>query len=164
MSETVLKIIPIDQDYVPSPAQQANALARLRELVPFGMHEARVYDDLTFIDQGEYCEAVLCPSCAGRVAVDPCSGSDLARDWYYGLIETITAEAPARTCKTTTPCCGTSVSFTTLRFHFPAGFACFELSVTDPCTADERTDLTSQQLAELETVLGCKLMQFDARY
>jgi hypothetical protein len=51
MSETVLKIIPIDQDYVPSPAQQANALARLRELVPFGMHEARVYDDLTFIDQ-----------------------------------------------------------------------------------------------------------------
>jgi hypothetical protein len=95
MSETVLKIIPIDQDYVPNPAQQANALARLRELVPFGMHEARVYDDLTFIDQGEYCEAVLCPSCTGRVAVDPCSGSDLARDWYYGLIEAITAGAPS---------------------------------------------------------------------
>jgi len=40
MSETVLKIIPIDQDYVPSPAQQANALARLRELVPFAPLQA----------------------------------------------------------------------------------------------------------------------------
>ena len=164
MSETVLKIIPTDQDYVPTPEQQEKALVLLRKLVPFGMHEARVYDNLTFIDQGEYCEAILCPSCGVRVAVDPFNGSDLAQDWYHALDEAIVAGAPVRTLKTVMPCCRASVSLTSLRFVSPAGFACFELSVTDPCTEDERTVLRAEQVGELESVLGCKLMQIEARY
>jgi hypothetical protein len=160
----LLKIIPTDQNHVPTPEQQEKALTLLRKMVPFGMHEARVFDDLTFIDQGEYCEAVLCPSCSSRVGVDPFSGSDLAQDWYHALDEAIIAGAPVRTLKTTMPCCGASVPFTSLRFHLPAGFACFELSVTDPYTEDNRTVLGAEQLGELESVLGCKLTQIEARY
>lgn len=52
---SVLKIIPTDQNYVPSAAQQAKAIAVLREMVRYGEIEAKVYDDPEFIDQGQYC-------------------------------------------------------------------------------------------------------------
>ena len=60
MSMSVLKIIPADQEYVPSPEQQANALALFREMVRYGEIEATVYEDLEFIDAGKYCGYVLC--------------------------------------------------------------------------------------------------------
>jgi hypothetical protein len=133
MSERVLKIIPTDQDYVPSAEQQAKAMAVLREMVPFGEIEAKVYDDLEFIDQGQYCEAVLCSTCGKRVAVDPFSGTDLAQDWYHNLTEAIAARTTrVREFKTTMPCCSASVSLTSLKFDMPAGIARFELCATDP--------------------------------
>jgi hypothetical protein len=133
MSERVLKIIPTDQDYVPSAEQQAKAIAVLREMVPYGAIEAKVYEDLDFIDQGQDCEAVLCSSCGNRVAVDPFSGTDFAQDWYGNLAEAIAARTTSvRKFKTTMPCCGASVSLTSLKFDMPAGIARFELCATDP--------------------------------
>jgi hypothetical protein len=164
MSETVLRIFPTDQDYVPTLEQQEKALVLLRRMVPFGMHEARAYEDLSFMDQGDYCETVLCASCSARVAVNSLTGSDVAVRWYSDLIEAIVAGAPLRTFRTTMLCCGATVPFTSLQFHLPAGFACFELSVTDPCTEDERTTLRTEQLSDLASVLGCKLTQIEAHY
>ena len=80
MSESVLKIIPTDQDYVPSTEQQAHAVAVFRAMVPYGAIEAKVYDDLEFIDQGQYCDTVLSSFCGKRIAVDPFGGTDLAKD------------------------------------------------------------------------------------
>jgi hypothetical protein len=169
MSESVLKIIPTDQEYVPNAAQQAKAIVVLREMVPFGEIKAKVYDDLEFIDQGQHCEAVLCSSCGNRVAVDPFIGTELAQEWYGNLVDAIVARAtPVREFKTTMPCCGASVSLTSLQFDMPAGIARFQLSATAPyIETDKRggtTTLTAEQLNNLEAVLGCKLTQIEARY
>ena len=138
-------------------------------MVPFGEIEAKVFGDLEFIDQGQHCEAVLCSSCGNRVAVDPFSGTELAQDWYGNLVEAIAARAtPVREFKTTMPCCGASVSLTSLQFDMPAGIARFELCATDPeIETDKRggtTTLTAEQLNKLEAVLGCKLTQIEASY
>jgi len=128
---SVLKIIPADQEYVPSPEQQATAVAVFREMVPYGEIEATVYEDLEFIDAGQYSEAVLCPPCGKRVAVTPFEGSDPAQDWYRNLDQAITARTtPVRQFQTT--CCGASVSLTSLQFDMPAGIARFELWAVDP--------------------------------
>ena len=169
MSTRVLKIIPADQEYVPSPEQQADAVAVFREMVRYGEIEATVYEDLEFIDAGQYSEAVLCPSCGNRVAVTPFEGSDLAQDWYRNLDEAITARTtPVRQFQTTMPCCGATVSLTSLQFDMPAGIARFELCAVDPdIVADVKggvTTLSAEQLNKLETALGCQLKQIEARY
>src|SRR5215510_14751746 len=111
MSTSVLKIIPTDQDYVPSAEQQANAVDVFREMAPYGEIETRVYEDLEFIDAGEYCGYVLCPSCGNRIAINPFEGTDLAQDWYSDLDQAITARTvPIRHFQTTMPCCGASVA------------------------------------------------------
>ena len=71
LSDDVLSLIPVDQDYVPSAEARAKAVVLLQELLPDGeMCETKVYDELRFIDQGANCEAVLCPSCGGRLKID----------------------------------------------------------------------------------------------
>jgi hypothetical protein len=162
MSEHVLKIIPTDQDYVPSAEQQTQAVAVFREMVPYGAIEARVYDDLEFIDQGQYCEAVICPSCRTRLAVTPFGGTDLAQNWYHDLVEAIVVRTiPILALKTTMPCCGASVSLISLQFDMPAGVARFELCATDPYIESDVkggvTTLSTAQLDKLEAALGCKL-------
>src|SRR5262245_27696852 len=169
MSVRVLKIIPTDQDYVPTAEQQAEAASVFREMVPYGEIEATVYEDLEFIDQGQYGEAVLCSSCGNRVAVTPFEGTDLAQDWYRNLVDAIVARAtPILEFKTTMPCCGASVSLTSLQFYMPAGIARFELCATDPYIESDirggATTLSAEQLSKLESALGCKLKQIEARY
>ena len=163
MSTSMLKIIPTDQDYVPSAEQQADAVAVFGEMVGYGEIEARVYEDLEFIDAGEYCGYVLCPSCGNRVAINPFEGTDLAQDWYYKLVEAITARTtPIRQFQTTMPCCRASVALTSLQFDMPAGFARFELCATDPDI--ENSTLSAEQVNKLEAALGCHLEQIEARY
>ena len=169
MSTRVLKIIPTDQDYVPSAEQQASAVGVFREMVRYGEIEATVYEDLEFIDAGQYCEAVLCPSCGNRVNVTPFGGTELAQDWYRDLDQAITARTtPIRQFQTTMPCCGASVSLTSLQFDMPAGIARFELCAVDPdIVTDVKggvTTLSAEQLSKLETALGCQLKQIEARY
>src|SRR5215510_8961239 len=169
MSERVLKIIPTDQEYVPTAEQQANALGVFREMVRYGEIEATVYDDLEFIDPGQYGEAVLCSSCGNRINVTPFGGTELAQQWYRNLDEAITARTtPIRQFQTTMPCCGASVSLTSLQFDMPAGIARFELCAVDPdIESDVKggvTTLSAEQLHKLETALGCQLKQIEARY
>src|SRR5262245_46805658 len=169
MSMSVLKIIPADQEYVPSPEQQANAVAVFREIMGDGEIEARVYEDLEFIDAGEYCGYVLCPSCGNRVAINPFEGTDLTQDWYRDLDQAITARTmPIRQFLTTMPCCGASVSLTSLQFDMPAGIARFEICAVDPdIESDVKggvTTLSAEQLNKLEAALGCQLKQIEARY
>jgi hypothetical protein len=163
LSETVLKIIPTDQDYVPSPETQQKAIALLREMLPDGeMHEARAYNHLCFIDQGQYCEAVLCSSCGRHLPIDPFTENDQGMLWWYGMTDVIAAGTPVSDFQTTMPCCGARVPLTSLQFHLPAGFARFELIVWNP-HAKEGV-LNADQLGQLEAVFGRRLTQIQARY
>ena len=64
MSDFFLSLIPEDPAYVPPAEAQAQAVATLRARLPLPSHvEARVFDQVTFIDQGSNFEKVLCPAC-----------------------------------------------------------------------------------------------------
>jgi hypothetical protein len=64
-------VLSLIQDYVPSAEARAKAVVLLQEILPDGeMCEAKVYDELRFIDPGANREAVLCPSCGGRFKID----------------------------------------------------------------------------------------------
>jgi len=163
VSDYVLSLIPIDQEYVPSSAAREKAAALLQEMLPDGeMCEAKVYDQLHFIDQGENCEAVLCPSCGRRFEIDYFTENDPGLTWWLEMSEAIPKDGSIKDLQTTMPCCGAGLPFTSLEFDWPAGFAHFALSIWNTNAADGL--LTVEQLGMLDEVLGCKLKQIRAHY
>jgi hypothetical protein len=162
VSDDVLSIIPMDQDYIPSAGAQQIAVALLKEMLPEGeMCRAEVYEQLQFIDQGQNCESVLCPSCGKRFPIDPFIEHDPGMVWWYEVTEA-TSTRGIEQLQTTMPCCRAQVPFTSLRFDWSAGFARFRLSIWNTNAADGL--LTAEQLGRIEAVLGCKLMQIRAHY
>lgn len=122
---------------------------------------------MEFIDQGEYLEAILCPLCDARLNIDYFSEDDPIRAWWdEAIIKADLTGGNGRfkfndECSLEMPCCRRTVLFTSLRFHSPAGFSRFELSMLNPGIADP---LPEEQIRELETALGCELVQIWARY
>ena len=153
MSDDLLRIIPTDQKYIPDDDRQQRALGLLKTMCPDAdEHEATVYDELTFIDQGVNCEAVLCPSCGVRLK----TGDD---DWWLELQEQV-ADSSIADVQVTMPCCGNNTPFTSLRFDWSAGFAHFELCVQNPRVDDNL--LGVDQLKKLQDALNCDLTQIRA--
>jgi len=161
MSDDYLKIIPADPHHVPPAECHARAVAYIEKLFPQGEEcAADVYDAVQFIDQGENLEAVICPACGARTKIDFFSDRDAGLQWWYELGEEI-EQTSAESIVTAIPCCHTSVRLVDLEFDWPAGFARFEVSIRNPNVAE---NLSVEQLAELEAVLGCKLRQVRAHY
>jgi hypothetical protein len=68
MSDTFLKLIPVDPNFVPGAREQSEAVAILVAAFPAGEDaEAEVYDTVTFIDNGENTEAIVCTVCDRRL-------------------------------------------------------------------------------------------------
>ena len=65
-------MIPTDQA-MPQALSNKRKRSRCSEMCLGGAIEATVYEEVTFIDQGQYCDAALCSFCGNRVAVDPSS-------------------------------------------------------------------------------------------
>jgi hypothetical protein len=154
MSDDFLRIIPTDQNYVPDSGQQQHALELLKALCPGAdEYEATTYDELTFLDQGENCEAVLCPSCAARLHTLDDDG------WWLERQEEAFRSSIAD-MRVTMPCCSNNIAFTSLQFDWPAGFAHFELSVRNPSLDD--IYLPPKELKKLQDALNCRLTQIRA--
>jgi hypothetical protein len=157
MSDDLLRIIPTEQNYIPDSELQQRALGLLKTMFPAAdEYDATVYDELTFIDQGVNCEAVLCPSCGARIRTDDNGGG-----WWSDLTEEI-AHRSVADVRIAMPCCAADIPFSSLRFDWPAGFAHFELCIQNP-THDGGL-LTSEELKKLQDVLSCELMQIRAHY
>jgi hypothetical protein len=168
VSDTYLKLIPGDSSFVPEPRRHQLAIDKLRMLAPDGEDaEARVYDRVEFIDQGEYLEAVICPLCDSRLEVDYFSEDDPIRAWWDNAMIEADLTRGAGTfklndqCTLEMPCCRRTAKFTYLRFDSSAGFARFELAMLNP---DIERPLPEEHMRELEAILGCKLVQVWARY
>src|SRR5262245_55381542 len=132
MSDDYLKIIPADPHHVPHVERHAKAIECLEQLFPDGDESrADVYDAVQFIDQGENCEAALCPACGTRLELDPFSEDDPGLQWWYELGNRL-EQHPPEAIVTTIPCCNASVRLIDLESDWPAGFARFELSIRNP--------------------------------
>jgi hypothetical protein len=150
MSDFFLSLIPEDPAYVPPAEAQAQAVAALRACLPPPSHvEARIFDEVTFIDQGSNFEKVLCPAC----------DEDITEHWAEWLDAAF--EAKFSDLSLSTPCCGRLTDLNALRYIPPAGFARFSLCAMNPSIGGL---LAATDVSALEDVLGCKLRQVYARY
>lgn len=161
MSSDYLKLVPADPHYVPDKAAQKSAVAALEALLPEGSEcEAQDFGHVAFIDQGENLEAILCPACAKRLPLYDGANASAYHDWLHGTLDKI-EDGSTEGIAVTMPCCSHSVPLTTLRFDWPAAFARFELSILDPGIGE---NLSKEQLAHFEKILGCELHQVRAHY
>jgi hypothetical protein len=159
MSDTVVKVIPVDPSHVPPMAVHRPALDLLIELVP-GCEDPgiRIHRDVQYIDAGEYEEGASCPHCGHRLSFDWSPEHEAEMNWYREIVHQ--TEQSAEGVHTVMPCCRTQVAFEQVRFE-NSGFARFELVVSNP---DVPYPLSSEVMRQLEKVLGCLLRQVWARY
>jgi hypothetical protein len=121
MSDFFLSLIPEDPAYVPPAEAQAQAVAALRACLPPPSHvEVRIFDKVTFIDQGSNFEKVLCPAC----------DEDITEHWAEWLDAAF--ESEFRDLSLTAPCCGRLTNLNALHYIPPAGFARFSLCAMNP--------------------------------
>jgi hypothetical protein len=150
MSDTYLCLIPEDPEYIPVAEAQRRGLAALRALVHQSSHvEARLFEQVTFVDQGENFEKVECPGCDADV-------TDQWAEWMNKAFETQFSRLLLAM-----PCCGRGTSLNALRYSWPAGFARFSLRAQNPGISGW---LPPEDLSVLESLVGCKLRQVYARY
>jgi hypothetical protein len=100
-----------------------------------------VYDKPEFFHPGENGEGVYCPLC----------GEDL-EEWLDDWLENA-KESDWVNPQVQMPCCQEVISLYNLDFSRKAGFTRFLLEAMSPDV------LLSEQLAELEALLGCELNQ-----
>jgi hypothetical protein len=161
MSDTVLKLIPTDPRFVPEQVRQRVALQALIEAFPRGEDaQAETYEDVTFIENGENTEAVICPHCSARL---PLRGNDAAEanEEIFAFVFEPPEELPIPALQIDMPCCGRSTAAMSLSFDWPAGFARFELSIRNP---DVPGPLDGMLRRRLEDLLGCPLLEVWAHY
>jgi hypothetical protein len=145
MSDTWIRFIPTDREYVPPREAQARAVALLRSFVPNADEvETNVSDEIQFIDCGGNWMGVACPEC----------GAD-AEPWFADAMSTAFESCRFRDLRAVAPCCGAKVLLDELKFGWPVGFARFVLEARNP-------ELTTAALSEaqnlaLEKALGCSL-------
>lgn len=150
MSDNYLKLIPKEPEFVPDPDASALAISTLQSLAPLAEEiKASTTETIHFIDQGSNFERVLCPKC----------GAEL-NDWWTKEMDKAW-ENHFTNLLTNTPCCGTTLSLNDLEYQWPAGFSRYVLDAHNPSL--ER-GLEPAQVAQLESVLGCKLRQVLAHY
>lgn len=161
MSSDYLKLVPADPHYVPDEAAQEEAVAALETLLPEGSEcEAQDFGHVAFIDQGENVEAIICPVCSKRLALYDNPDAPTIQEWWHGIMDQV-KDGSTEGITIAMPCCSRSVPLTTLRFDWPAAFARFELSILDPGIGE---NLSKEQLAQFEKILGCELIQVRAHY
>jgi hypothetical protein len=150
MSEDFLRLIPAEPFFLPTASAQQEAVAYLKSFAPDADSiDARVFDDIRFVDSGSNLEKVTCPLCGKNVT-----------DFYVDLIDEAFQHVPAR-IDARMPCCGGSTSLNALHFDWPAGFARFFLEARN---AGIGGALDGACLSALEKILGCPLRQVLAHY
>jgi hypothetical protein len=153
-----MKVFPAEPTHVPPSHLHQQAVEYLERLYPRGDEvEVRVYDVVTFIDQGSNLEAIICPSCGTRMTIEDGPG----RSWWDDRSDRLNEGSAEAISMSGIPCCGATVKAVDLLFDWPAGFARFELSVLNPNVSG---DLSAAHLADLESILKCKLRHVWAHY
>ncbi|MBB3440948.1 hypothetical protein [Rhizobium sp. BK379] len=125
MSFTLLRYIPADPHWQPTPEAAARAVSLLETMaLKADEIKSRFEDKVRFFDPGENWSGVECYAC----------GAD-ASGWWGRAMDAAYA-AGFRDLETPAPCCGKTVSLNELRYGLPAAFGRFALEVRNPETAD----------------------------
>jgi hypothetical protein len=149
MSDDLLKLIPVSEQFVPDDAAQHKACRLLKSLIP---EAEKVYveatPDVRFIDPGSNLEEIHCPIC----------GTEVDKSWWKQAMNTA-YQAKFTSLDVNMPCCGARSSLNHLIYRWPAGFARFVLIARNP-----NTDIDADKVNSIAKVLKCDLKKIWAHY
>jgi hypothetical protein len=143
MSDSWINIIPTDPQFVPGLQAQRQAVEFMRRIVGRADEvRCELSENVRFIDCGENLERILCPRC----------GREVSCEWWRDQME-YQFEHGYTLEPVPLPCCGAAVSLAELTYEWPQGYAKCSVEAMNP----EVADLTSEQVREFETILGCRV-------
>ncbi|MFO1012723.1 MAG: hypothetical protein U1E50_03075 [Caulobacteraceae bacterium] len=147
MADNCIQLIPADPEAVPEKDKADAALKLLKRFFPRA-DEVTAFTSCRprFFHPGELLTGSDCPRC-GKT-------SD---DWWEGALA---AAMTSGDIHITAPCCGAPISLNDLDFDSPAGFARFVLEASNP----RSEGLGSEDIADLEAILGLKLRQIHVQF
>ena len=144
MSDSFIRIIPVEPTFVPTKRAQKAAAAVLRAAAPKADEVSSEADEqITFRDAGGNFDRVGCPACRKEIAVET---------WQEWMDAAYSDAGGFRLAPLITPCCKRATTLNDLDYDMPQGFSRYELRAMN---IDK--ELPSTVLKKLEGVLGCKL-------
>jgi hypothetical protein len=143
MSDNLLRLIPDVPGYVPSNDRVAVAVTILCGSNKDARVEVQVYPEIRFVDQGSNFEAMHCSCCGVEL--------DLA---WWGQAMDRAAQNRFVDLSVRMPCCGCAASLNDIRYHWPAGFARFCITISNP-----PSNIDGATLQSLNEVLVTTLRQ-----
>ena len=148
MSDTFLRFIPVNPDFVPEVANQDRAKEYLIHIFKKIEIEVIETDDVEFVDPGANFENVYCNLCGEELETE--TWQEAMDEGYKTVFQNLSF---------ITRCCHSLTSLNELKYHWPAGFAKFMISLLKPCL-----DIKENELKELENILGTKIRKIWAHY
>jgi hypothetical protein len=150
VSENLLRLLPVDPSFEPTPLQRGRGLNAFRRLVP---RASKVIEECAgstvFVDAGSNFESVHCPVC----------GADISLQWWKHQMDTAW-NTRFEQLTVDLPCCNSSLSLNDLTYTWPQGFARWYLSAANP----GRQRLTSDEIASVEVPVGTQLREVWTHY
>ena len=158
MAEFTIVLIPEEKQFVPTQEAIEAAKSLMEEYFPDRGNEvnSELSNTPRFISSHDSFEEISCPECGEEINRFDLDEDDDGETWWDRFEQKLDDAKDATTVKLKMPCCDAKVKVTDLDFGQNAGFARFELSVRDP---GDDTEVTDEQKSNLESTLGCKLMQ-----
>jgi hypothetical protein len=151
MSDEYITIIPEQPDFVPDTARQIQAISYFGSLVSQSPNiQRQVSNQIQFIDCGQYFKYVKCPSCDATIDTDT---------WLDWMKADFSGEGFSLNFHKMT-CCQESFTLQRLKYHFPQGFARFQLSAINSNIGQ----LSDIQISQFEQILECSVRAIYRKY
>jgi hypothetical protein len=151
MSDQYIIVIPESPDFVPDQTKQQQSISYFRSITPPDTKiEASVTNQIQFIDCGSNFESIECPDCGANIEIQTWQ-SWMGIDFYNGGFILNLHKVS---------CCHRDHTLQELRYHFPQGFARFQIKALNP----DISQLTPDQLIEFTQVLGCPVRAIYRHY
>jgi hypothetical protein len=148
MSNTILKFIPTNPNFIPTAANQDKAKLFLKGIFKSNDIKLEQTESIEFVDPGSNFEAISCNLCGKNINNEVWQNAmDKAYKKHFSDLSFFT------------PCCHKQTTLNDLTYHASAGFAKFIISVSDP-----NGDIDAARFVELEKLLGTPVRKIWAHY
>ncbi|ALG66887.1 hypothetical protein [Beggiatoa leptomitoformis] len=167
MAKFTTVLIPADHYFIPSQEAIMAAKLLMEKYFPDRGDDVKscTWEKPFFIEGRDAFEEMICPACGETVnrfelesfesASEEENDDDWDEEWWYVFLEKLSESDNPIATQILMPCCNQAVVAENIRFPYDAGFARFKLWLPDP---GDSMNVTNEQLANLETTLGCKLI------
>lgn len=149
MSDNILKIISSTVEFLPPSHIIDRTIDFLKKSFPDAdAIDAKIWDDIQFVDAGANLEKVYCPNCGKEI--------DIA--WWQEAMDNA-YKSKFLNLEVVLPCCGTKSTLNHLIYERASGFARFVLEVRNP-----GKDMDNEKKESLQSLLDTQILPIWALY